>query len=223
VASRSITKPFYFKPPWNILFDIQKLDKVRPWDVRISFLLSSFLEELNARKEIDFRASGIALDSSATIYLMKSKLLLELEEPPPSIEMRPEFLPPPMILPLRYELTTTTIRNLLEALDEALKSEKVLAMKPQAEPMSTPPPEIFPILSTYLVEIEEEIANLLFKIHKCIEAGELVTYSKLVLGHEILERMKTFIIILFMAQRRVVNIWQDENFGEIYIAPHGGE
>ena len=99
------SKPFYFNPPWGILFDLQLRERINPWKINLSFLLISFLEEMEKRTEIDFRASGIALDSSATIYLMKSKLLLKLEEPPPPPPTLPssqEFIPPPLILPLRY-------------------------------------------------------------------------------------------------------------------------
>ena len=114
-------RPFYFHPPWNILFDPQMLEKINPWEIDLSFLLLSFLEEMEKRAIIDFRASGIALDSSATVYLMKSRLLLKLEEPPQPIqELSSEYVPPPLILPLRYELTTTTIQNLLEALEDCL-------------------------------------------------------------------------------------------------------
>jgi len=101
-------RPFYFHPPWNILFDPQMLEKINPWKINLSFLLFSFLEEMEKQSIIDFRASGIALDSSATVYLMKSKLLLKLEEPssPPSPKPNPDYVPAPLILPLRYELTT---------------------------------------------------------------------------------------------------------------------
>ena len=78
----TVQKPFYLRPPWNILFDFSKLEKVTPWRINIAFLLTSFLEEIERRGEIDFRASGVASDSSSFIYLMKSKLLLKLEEPP---------------------------------------------------------------------------------------------------------------------------------------------
>jgi len=222
VTDRSANKPFYLKPPWNILFDVQKLKGIQPWDVKISFLLTSFLEEMNTRKEIDFRASGVALDSSASIYLMKSKLLLELEEPP-SVEPRSEFLPPALILPLRYELTTTTIEQLLEALDDVLRGEKLSEMKPRLEPVLTPPPEIVPILSGYLMKIEKEIRILREKILLLANKGELVTFSRLVSGLRKLERIKAFIILLFMAQRRNIGLWQEEYFGEIYVTPIGGQ
>ncbi len=223
MTDQLVSKPFYLKPPWNILFDVQKLNRIQPWDVKISFLLTSLLDEMIIRNEIDFRASGVALDSSASIYLMKSKLLLKLEEPPPSVETKPEFLPPPLILPLRYELTTTTIQHLLKALDEALRGENLFPMRQRLEPMLPPPPEILPTLGAYLMEVEKEIKKMQQKILLLAEKNELVTFSKLVSGLQKLERIKTFIILLFMAQRRDVGLWQDEDFGEIYISPLGGQ
>ncbi|GAI78144.1 unnamed protein product, partial [marine sediment metagenome] len=76
-------KPFYFKPPLSVLFEIHRLEKVLPWDINISYLLTMFLEEMEQQGKVDFRASGVALESSSTIYLRKTKLLLKLEEPPP--------------------------------------------------------------------------------------------------------------------------------------------
>jgi len=78
----AMKRPFYLRPPWNILFELSKLEKLTPWNVNISYLLTSFLSEMERTGKVDFRASGVALDSSALIYLMKSKLLLILQEPP---------------------------------------------------------------------------------------------------------------------------------------------
>ena len=156
----SVGKPFYFQPPWNILFELHKLEKILPWDVNISFLLTSFLKEMEKRGEVDFRASGVALDSSATIYLLKSKLLLELEEPPPPPKLPPDFLPPPLFLPLRYELTSTTLQHLLNVLDEVLKGEHLFAIQPRSEPILPPPSEILPPVDLYLMEIEKQMENL---------------------------------------------------------------
>ena len=148
----TMKKPFYLQPPWNILFEIHKLEKVKPWNVNISFLLTSFLDEMQKRGEVDFRASGVALDSSAFIYLMKSKLLLKLEEPPALPKLPPDFIPPPIFLPLRYELTSTTIEQLLEALDSVLKGEKLLPLKPRPGPILPLPTDILPEIDRYLME-----------------------------------------------------------------------
>ena len=63
--STGIRRPFYLRPPWNILFDISKLEKLTPWNVNIAYLLNSFLSEMERNGKVDFRASGVALDSSA--------------------------------------------------------------------------------------------------------------------------------------------------------------
>jgi len=219
---KTIDKPFYLQPPWKILFEPHKIDKIYPWEIKISFLLSSFLEEMEKRSEIDFRASGIALDSSAILYLMKAKLLLKLEEPPASPKIQLDFIPPPLILPLRYELTTTTIQNLLEALDDTLRSEKIFALKSPLRPILPPPPEIIPTISAYLMEIEKEIKRLYEKMSQMLEKGELITFSKLISSLEKFERIKTFVVLLFMAQNGKVSLWQEEEFGEIFVTLIGG-
>src|SRR4030042_5970087 len=127
----AIRKPFYLRPPWNILFELNKLEKLTPWDVNIAYLLRSFLTEMERTEKVDFRASGVALDSSALIYLMKSKLLLTLQEPPVLPKAPTDFVPPPLFLPLRHELTSTTIEHLLDVLKEVLTGEKLLTLNPE--------------------------------------------------------------------------------------------
>lgn len=212
------SRPFYFRPPWNILFDSQMLEKANPWDISVSFLLLSFLEEMERRAEIDFRASGVALDSSATVYLMKSKLLLKLEEPPPSPKPRTDFIPPPLILPLRYELTTTTIQNLLQALDNALKTEKFFTLKtPLKAALPLPPPQVIPTVSIYLMEMGELMERLLQKIRCLAEESSTISFSGITGGLEKLEQIRTFIVLLFLAHKGKVSLWQEMESDEFFI------
>lgn len=215
--SSSIQKPFYFQPPWNVLFELHRLQKILPWDVNISFLLTSFLDEMEKRGEIDFRASGMALDSSATIYLMKSKLLLKLEDPPPSPKPPPDFLPPPLLIPLRYELTSTTIQHLLTVLDEALKGERPFDLKLPPEPTPPPPSEILPPIDRYLMAIEEQMNRLIRRLLQLANRGKLIVFSQIAAGLEKLEAIKRFIVLLFLAQKGRVGLWQEEDSDEIYI------
>lgn len=212
-------KPFYFQPPLNILFEIHRLEKVLPWDVNISYLLKMFLDEMEEFGEVDFRASGMALDSSSTIYLRKTQLLLKLEEPPPPPKNMPDFIPPPLFLPLRYELSSTTIDNLLNVLDEVLKGESLRPPK-LPEPI-LPTPEILPPLDMYLLQIEDHMKNLYEQLCQLVGTGELITFSKLTVGLERIEVVKTFIILLFLAQRGKVGLWQEEEIEELYITVIG--
>jgi len=216
---QSTEKPYYFQPPLSILFEIHRLEKVMPWDVNISYLLKTFLTEMEDRGEVDFRASGVALDSSTTIYLMKTKLLLKLEEPPPPPKSTPDFIPPPMFLPLRYELSSTTLENLLDVLDEVLKGESVRP-PPTPQPI-LPTPEVLPPVDLYLLEIDKHMKIVYDQLLQLAREGELIAFSKLVVGLERIEAVKTFIILLFLAQRGKIGLWQEEEIEELYITVTG--
>ncbi len=218
MASATIKKPFYMRPPWNILFEFRKLEKLTPWNINIAYLLTSFLEEMEKTGQVDFRASGVALDSSALIYLMKSKLLLKLQEPPPPPKPPKDFLPPPLFLPLRHELTSTTIRHLLEVLDDVLKGEKLIRLqKAVSEPILPTPSEILPQLDLYLMEIELQMEKLYTSLLQKVKGTGIIQFSTLVKDIKRLEAIRTFILLLFLAQDVRVNLWQDEESEEIYI------
>jgi chromatin segregation and condensation protein Rec8/ScpA/Scc1 (kleisin family) len=219
MASSAIAKkPFYLRPPWNILFDLHRLERLIPWNINIAYLLTTFLEEMERVGQVDFRASGIALDSSALIYLMKSKLLLKLEEPPPPPKAPKDFLPPPLFLPLRHELTSTTIRQLLEVLDDVLKGEKLLRLeKAVSEPILPSPSEILPQLDIYLMEIELQMEKLYNSLLEMVKGSGIIEFSTLTRGMGRLEAIRTFILLLFLAQDLKINLWQDEETEEIYI------
>ncbi len=214
----TIERPFYLRPPWNILFEFHKLEKLAPWNINIKYLLTTFLEEMEKTGKVNFRASGVALDSSALIYLMKSKLLLELEEPPPPPTTQQDFLPPPLFLPLRHELTSTTIRHLLEVLDDVLKGEQLIRLKKTvAEPILPTPFEILPQLDLYLMEIELQMEKLYASLSQMVKGTGIIEFSTLIKSMERLEVIRTFILLLFLAQDGRVNLWQNEEFEEIYI------
>jgi chromatin segregation and condensation protein Rec8/ScpA/Scc1 (kleisin family) len=197
------------------------IEKVNPWDINLSFLLISFLEEMDRKVKVDFRASGMALDSSATIYFMKAQLLLKLENPPLSPNLKTDFVPPPLILPLRYELTTTTIQKLLNALDEALKKEKTFTLKPPSREVLLPPPEIIPSISVFLIEMEEQMNRILQKISSLKEENSIVSFSRIIHNLDKLETIQSFIILLFLAHKKKVTIWQNEDLDEIFITTNG--
>lgn len=216
---QKMKKPFYYQPPLSVLFEIHRLEKVIPWDVNISYLLNMFLREMEQLGEVDFRASGMALESSSTIYLKKTKLLLKLEEPPPPPRALPDFIPPPMFLPLRYELSSTTIDNLLNVLDEVLKGESVRPPK-LPEPI-LPTPEVLPPVDMYLMQIEDHMKDLYEQLCHLVGTGELIAFSKFIAGLTKLEAVKTFIILLFLAQRGKIGLWQEEEIEELYITVIG--
>lgn len=216
-------KPFYLRPPWNILFEISKLEKLTPWNVNIAYLLRTFLTEMEkaAPEKVDFRASGVALDSSALIYLMKSKLLLTLQEPPPSPPKIPtDFVPPPLFLPLRHELTSTTIQHLLEVLDDVLKGEKLLSLGHEVEqhPVLPAVTDLLPKFDKFIAELELQVDKLYEMLIEKTGGQGIIDFTTLTKGATRIEALRMFIYLLFLAQDGLVNLWQNEETEELYIA-----
>jgi chromatin segregation and condensation protein Rec8/ScpA/Scc1 (kleisin family) len=207
------------RPPWNILFDINKLEKLAPWNVNISYLLNSFLSEMERNGKVDFRASGVALDSSALIYLMKSKLLLTLQEPPSPPKPPGDFVPPPLFLPLRHELTSTTIRHLLEVLDDVLKGEKLSHIgRIVPQPVLPAFSDLMPQFDAFLQEIELQLDKLYNLLCEKVKGAGIIEFSALTREMKRLEAIQTFILLLFLAQNGKVKLWQNEETEELYIA-----
>jgi segregation and condensation protein A len=217
----TINKPFYLQHPWQILFETHKLTKAKPWSIDISFLLDTFLEEMAKLGEVDFRASGVALDSSSLIYLMKSRLLLKLEDPPKPPKPSADFTPPPIFLPLRYELTSTTFEQLLEALDSALKAEKLPPSPIKFEPPLPSIDEILPQFDQYLAEIEDLMDNLYADIVSLLGEQPFIVFNALIEDQDPLRRIQTFILLLFLAQKGRIRLWQEEEFSDIYLSTRG--
>ena len=215
-------RPFYLRPPWNILFELSKLEKLTPWNVNIAYLLKSFLLEMekSAPEKVDFRASGVALDSSALIYLMKSKLLLTLQDPPsPPSKSPTDFVPPPLFLPLRHELTSTTIQHLLEVLDDVLKGEKLLALKHVVEqhPVLPAVTDLLPKFDKFIAELEFEVDKLYSILCEKVNGQGIVDFTTLSKGATRIEALRMFIYLLFLAQDGLVSLWQNEETEELYI------
>ena len=215
-----IRKPFYLRPPWNILFEISKLEKLTPWNVNIAYLLRSFLTEMERTDKVDFRASGVALDSSALIYLMKSKLLLTLQEPPAPPKGPQDYVPPPLFLPLRHELTSTTIQHLLEVLDDVLKGEKMLHLNHVIEqhPVLPSVSDLIPQFDKFIAELELQIDKLYALLCEKVKGAGIIDFSTLSKGATRIEALRMFIYLLFLAQDGLVSLWQNEETEELYIA-----
>ena len=221
MSTTPLRKPFYLRPPWNILFEINRLEKLTPWNVNIDYLLRSFLTEMERTEKVDFRASGVALDSSALIYLMKSKLLLTMQEPPADLPRVPkDFVPPPLFLPLRHELTSTTIQHLLEVLDDVLKGEKLFSLNHKVEqnPVLPAVTDLMPQFDKFIAELELQVDKLYAILCEKVQGQGIIDFSTLSKGASRIEALRMFIYLLFLAQDGLVSLWQNEETEELYIA-----
>jgi chromatin segregation and condensation protein Rec8/ScpA/Scc1 (kleisin family) len=211
--SRTRQKPYYLRQPWDILFRESKLKKVSPWNVDLVLLLTTLLEEMD-KAGIDFRLAGTAIQSSVHIYM--KKLLLKMEElPQPSEEKDDVYLPPALPLPFRFEHTTTTVNDLIDALERALM-ERSVTRRPNLPILPMPIPD-FLDAEQYLLEIESRADNLFEEIQWRFESKGEVRLTELVYGQEWLEVVRIFMMLLFLAQRMKIELEQSEESFDIFI------
>lgn len=208
-------KPYYLRQPWDILFKENKLDKISPWSINLVELLSSLLEEME-RVGIDFRIAGTAVNSSVYIYLKKAEMLLEMEEPPPPSQQEGDvYVPPPVPLPFRFEFTTTSVQDLINALDRALQEEGRRDEIPRLPTLPIPVPN-FLEFEQYLLEIETRAEELLGRLQKMSEGSEIrLTY--LIEGLKGLDTIRLFMMLLFLAQKEAIDLTQDEEETDVLI------
>jgi len=210
-----LSKPFWLRPPYLILFDLLRLHRIKPWDVDITLLLNSFLAEMKKSGYIDFSASGTALLSSSIVHRMKSEVVLKMEEPPKPPPPRPnEEIPPPLPFPLRFEYTSTQVTEILHALQEVLENEKIILEK---KPFILSPPSVFEQLDEFLAHIEENIQNFYGEIIKLSIRGSPLSFREMVKGQSLLEIVRVFIMLLFLANEKKILLAQEEESADILI------
>ena len=199
-----------------VLFDLLRLHRIKPWDVNIAFLLGSFLDKMKKQGLIDFYASGIALLSSSIIHRIKSELVLKMEEPPKPPPPKPDdVVPPPISAPIRFQYTSTTIKDVLEALEEVLSKD--IKSKDMFTEQILEPPSIVEQLDEYLINVDKHISNFYNFLKSYAENDKTISFNEITGNSSYLDKIRKFICLLFLATEEKIDAVQDEEFGDIKI------
>jgi len=210
-----LSKPFWLRPPYLILFDLLRLHRIKPWDVDIAFLLNNFLSEMKNNGYVDFSASGTALLSSSVVHRMKSELVLKMEEPPkPPIPRPTDEVPPPLPFPLRFEYTSTSVAEILRTLQEVLTNEKNILAK---KPFVLSPPSVFEQLDEFLANMEENIQTFYAELIKLSIKEVPLSFREMVAGQSLIQIVRVFIMLLFLANQKKILLTQDEQSSDLFI------
>lgn len=207
-----VKKPYYLREPWDLLFKDRKMDRLSPWSIDLVHILTTLLEEMN-KVGIDFRIAGTAINSSVIIYQKKAELLLKMEEPPKPPQARPDvYIPPPLNLPFRFEFTTTSVSDLITALEKALTEERRRSIRVPVLPVPIPD---FLEAEAYLLEVEERAEDLFQRLVGM--GGGPFSFFDLIEERSLLKVVRVFMMLLFLAQRDKIDLYQDEEETDIKV------
>ncbi|MEM2189182.1 MAG: hypothetical protein QXG35_07620 [Nitrososphaerota archaeon] len=209
MADKVIT--IWSDPRWRVLFDVTRLDRVKPWQIKLVEVLRALMEELGRIGIMDLSSCGVAAYSAATIHRMKTELLLKADRPRAADdEFKREIMivPPPIDLPCMPEFMVVAVGELIQALKDALsrsgqrgdgrEDEKALLAVFDVE------------LDEFLVKLEERLEEFLEGLWRIFGGKEIIDLRSIFDGVDRLEAARRFILLLFAAARGDIELIEDE-------------
>lgn len=200
------------QPPINVLFNPIDVSKKDVWTIDIIQILETLVKLLNQTGKKDYRVAGIAALSSAMIHRMKVESIFALQKA--AMEKRPlsqrEDVDIDLInMPYRHEstypVTLDELLNVLENLIGSIANPRSSRRQMQFEPVEVPD------FNDYFISLEKIIGQYEELIVNKIRPTGSGTFRNIVSGLELIDVVRCFFAILFLARDTKVDLEQTEN------------
>lgn len=212
LVSEDIPSGDISQPPINVLFNPIDVLKKDVWTVDIIQILETLVKILNQAGKKDYRVAGIAALSSAMIHRMKVESIFALQKA--AMEKRPlskrEDMDIDLInMPYRHEstypVTLDELLNVLENLIGSIANPRSSRRQMQFEPVEVPD------FNDYFISLEKIIGQYEELIVNKIRPTGSGTFRNIVSGLELIDVVRCFFAILFLARDTKVDLEQTEN------------
>lgn len=196
---------------WRVLFDVTRLNRIKPWQIKLVEMLRALMEELGKIGLIDLSSCGVVAYSAATIHRMKTELLLRADRPrivDDNLRKEMMIMPPPINLPCMPEFMVVTVDELIQALKDALSRSSQRNNDGDEERAFL---AIFDVeLDEFLIKLEERLEEFLDALRRIFGDKEITDLRSIFEGVDRLEAARRFILLLFAAARGDVELIEDE-------------
>jgi segregation and condensation protein A len=207
----------------EVLIDLVESNSIDPWDIDIGKIANEYLHTIKRMRVMDLHIPANMTLAASILLRMKSDTMVMFEEEPQEVEEGiaaarqipevPELIPKFRLQPHRK----VTLSDLMDALDEAIKvtEQKALTASEMEAPLD------FTVIKE---DIDEKIASAYKLVSSNIGREGSVEYSRLarLFSSERNAVSDLFIPLLFLSDRKEVDIAQEKFFGEITISLHQG-
>jgi segregation and condensation protein A len=211
-VSQDIPSGGISQPPINVLFNPVDISKKDVWTIDIIQILETLVKLLNQTGKKDYRVAGIAALSSAMIHRMKVESIFALQKA--AMEKRPlsqrEDMDIDLInMPYRHESTyPVTLDELLGVLENLIGS--IANPRSSRRQMQFEPVEV-PDFNDYFISLEKIIGQYEELIVNKIRPTGSGSFRTIVSGLELIDVVRCFFAILFLARDTKVDLEQTEN------------
>ena len=187
------------------------LKRVKPWEIDLTGLLDMLLSIITKSGRVDLRACGSAVLTSALIYKLKVETFFLLEKLRAEKKVGPSGDPPQyLVMPFRYELTTTSIDDLVSSLEDILEDILTHSKREMARQAFVEPEPVLPV-DPFLIGLRDLLGDFRVKVSGILSDREQIMFIELVRGLDPREVARYFILMLFLAMEGLIGLEQVED------------
>jgi segregation and condensation protein A len=200
------------QPPVNVLFGTLDVSKKDVWSIDIIQILDILIKILNQTDKKDLRVAGIAALSSAMIHRMKVESIFALQKA--AMEKKPlsqredmniEIINMPYRHESTYPVTLDELLSVLENLIGTIANPRSSRRQMEFEPIQAPN------FDEYFISLEKIIGQYEELIISKIKSTGYGSFKTIVSGLELIDVIRCFFAILFLARDMKVDLEQTED------------
>ncbi|MGQ9780782.1 MAG: hypothetical protein ACUVQ8_00790 [Nitrososphaeria archaeon] len=195
------------KAPLKFLVDTCDISKRKVWSLNVTELLKEFLSVYSIERSKDLRLHGTVALSSSVIFRMQVESFFLFEKRSSAVTEREELMLPSIIeVPYRHESYSTSVEDLLTALEKIIASAAVSKPRKDETPVLVPSLEL-PV-DPFIMNIGEALEEFRKKLLQLVDSSHQISFRRLVEGLSVLEIVRYFILSLFVAQEEFADLRQ---------------
>lgn len=207
------------KPTWKqILMDLILTERIDPWNIDICKISDSFLAKVREMKKVDLLVPANVI-LAASILLRYKSGFLRLYEPQPvqeTLPMEEQYVPeemPQLVMSSRIPpKRQISLEELTSEIERVIKYENNVYVPKHKGGIE----EVVNFTLTQ-EDIEKKMDDVYEKIKKDADETGWVLFSNLIRDYESRDVVYALLSVLHLTQREIVDIKQDELFGELFI------
>ena len=214
------------EPTWRaVLVDLIARQRIDPWDIDIDILANEFMKRVKSMKENNFTVPGNVILACAILYKFKSFMIRLEEQQEENIDVSFDINDVKDLVARPARKRPITINELLKAMEKAMKYEPKIESAILSGSRERTRHTLDELLDTdYSYEYDEDnmssrISSILDRIKDRKDSYGITLFSDVADKKGV---VYSLLPVLFLANEGILDVWQEELFGEIMIRYRGG-
>ncbi len=215
MSGESEIEKMVLNPTWKeVLLGMIANERLDPWNIDITALASAFLGKIQKMKTLELHIPANIILACAILLKYKSNALRFAEEVQPqeayAEASAPEEMPKLELVSRIPPKGPITLEELMKEMERVIRYDEQKTEKTNGGEtvITLPAPEF---------DIEEKMDSVFLRLRERADQEGWATFSGLLESKSADEIICTLIPLLHLSQKKLVDLKQDEFFGEIFI------